>query len=210
MASDPWEEHFASPAEQAHAAQLGMWVFVASEILLFGALFATYAFYRTTWGSTFREAIHDENIWLGGAMTWILLTASLFVALAEQASRRGHGKRTAAHLLVAVLLACGFLLIHIFEYIDHSNKGELPGIWYSSQKLTDRGASMFYSLFWVMTGLHFVHVAIGAVALAIVAVRALQGRYTSDYHIPVEITGMYWQLVDTVWMFLFPIFYCAR
>lgn len=210
MSDDPWQDHFATPAEQAHAAQLGMWVFMASEVLLFGGLFATYAFYRTAWGEAFRKAIAGENPWLGGAMTLILLTASLFVALGEQAARKGHGKRTAAWLSAAVLFACGFLLIHVFEYVDHAKRHELPGIWYSSHKLTDRGATMFYSLFWVMTGLHFVHVAIGAAVLAVIATRALRGRYTREYHVPVGISGMYWQLVDTIWMFLFPLFYCAR
>lgn len=210
MSADPWQEHFATPAEQAHAAQLGMWVFIASEVLLFGGLFAIYAFYRISWGGTFRAAIGNENSWLGGAMTLLLLTASLFVALSEQAARRGDGKGTAGWLFAAVLFACGFLLVHVFEYLDHARRHELPGIWYSSQELTSRGAAVFYSLFWMMTGLHFVHVAIGAVVLAVIATRALRGRYTREYHVPVGIAGMYWQLVDTIWMFLFPLFYCAR
>lgn len=210
MAAERWQEHFATPAEQSHAAQLGMWVFIASEVMLFGGLFAMYAFYRTAWGAAFRRAIAEGDLWLGGAMTLVLLVASLFVAFADQAARRGLGRRTAAWLLAAVACACGFLLIHVFEYLELWRQHRLPGIWYSSQALSERGTVMFYSLFWMMTGLHFVHVAVGAVVLTVIASRAARGIYSVEYHVPVGIAGMYWQLVDTIWMFLFPLFYCAR
>lgn len=207
---NPWQEHFARPADQAHAAQLGMWVFIASEVLLFGGLFVAYAYYRTVWGQAFREGVAGENIWLGGAMTAILLTASLFVAQAQHFARKGRKNLVGVFLLLAVLFGTGFLLIHLFEYVDHAHKGELPGLWYTSDEITTRGIAVFYALYFLMTGLHVVHVIIGIVLLTTIAVRAFAGRYTREYHIPVEISGMYWHFVDTVWMFLFPLFYCAR
>lgn len=207
---NPWQEHFATPTDQAHAAQLGMWVFIASEVLLFGGLFVSYAYYRTIWGDTFREAVAGENIWLGGAMTAVLLTASLFVAQAQHFARQGRKNLVGSYLLLAVLFGIGFLLIHLFEYAEHAKRGELPGLWYTSDELTSRGIAVFYALYFVMTGLHVVHVIIGIVLLTVIALRAFAGRYSEEYHIPVEISGMYWHFVDTVWMFLFPLFYCAR
>lgn len=206
----PWQDHFATPADQAHAAQLGMWIFIASEALLFGGLFVMYAYYRVVWGDTFGEAVAGENIWLGGAMTAILLTASLFVAQAQHHARRGRKNLVGGYLLLAVLFAIGFLLIHLFEYADHAQKGQLPGLWYTSDDLTSRGVAIFYGLYFFMTGLHVLHVIIGIGLLSVIAIRAFKGRYTEEYHIPVEISGMYWHFVDTVWMFLFPLFYCAR
>lgn len=206
----PWAEHFASPAAQAHAAQLGMWIFIGSEVLLFGALFVSYGYYRIAWGDTFAAAVAGENIWLGGAMTAVLLTASLFVAQAQHFARQGRNHLVGVFLLLAALFGIGFLLIHLFEYAGHARRGELPGLWYTSQDITSRGIAIFYSLYFVMTGLHVLHVIIGVVLLTVIAIRAFSGRYSKEYHIPVEVSGMYWHFVDTVWMFLFPLFYCAR
>lgn len=206
----PWADHFASPADQAHAAQFGMWVFIASEVLLFGGLFVCYGYYRIAWGEAFSQGVAGENLWLGGAMTAVLLTASFFVAQAQLFARRGASRATGMYLVLAILCAFGFLLIHLFEYIHHVEKGELPGIWYASSEITTRGIPIFYSLWWLMTGLHVVHVCIGIGILAVIAVRAFGGRYTENYYVPVEVSGMYWHLVDTIWMFLFPLFYCAR
>lgn len=206
----PWAEHFASPADQVHAAQFGMWVFIASEILLFGGLFVCYGYYRIAWGEAFRQGVAGENIWLGGAMTAVLLTASLFVAQAQHSARRGKSQAAGFYLVLAILFAIGFLLIHLFEYESHAIKGELPGIWYTSREITTRGIAIFYALWWLMTGLHVVHVCVGIGLLAVIAARAFRGHYTEEYHVPVEVSGMYWHLVDTIWMFLFPLFYCAR
>jgi cytochrome c oxidase subunit 3 len=184
-----------------------MWLFLASEVLLFSPLFALYASYRAGAPESFAEAVRHTSPPLGAAMTAILLTSSLAVALALRAMRGGRGRACVAWLLCCIALGAAFLGVKVVEYHDHAVHGLLPGVYYGSAELTGRAPIVFFTLYYVMTGLHGLHVLVGLFVLGLVAVAVRRGRYDATYHTPLELGGLYWHLVDIIWMFLWPMFY---
>lgn len=209
-ASAQLQEHFEDAETQSHAAQLGMWVFLASEILMFSALFALYAGYRTAYADTFQKAARETNLVLGTTMTFVLLIGSLVVALAVHFIRHDRTRPAFRVLAAGAVLAVGFLGLKVWEYLRHFNEGIYPGFYYEYEKLTAVGARVFFSLYYVMTGLHFLHVLGGALILGALAWATRRGHYASTYHTPLKLGGMYWHLVDIIWLFLWPIFYLMR
>ncbi len=199
--------HFPDAPTQEHAARLGMWLFLATEILLFTALFTAYSLYRYLFPETFHAASKYIETSIGLTNTVVLITSSLTVALALHASRQGQGKRAAALLLFT--LACGgaFMVLKGVEYHHHFVTGQLPGRYYRFAELTAPGAAMFFTVYFLMTGLHGLHVLIGMGVLAWLAGRAWRGDFSAAYHTPVELGGLYWHLVDLIWIFLFPLLY---
>lgn len=166
-ASAHLQEHFEDAEKQSHAARLGMWVFLASEMLMFSALFALYAGYRTVYADTFKEAAEETDLALGTTMTFVLLIGSLLVALAVHFIRHDR-TRMAFHLIAGTAsLAVGFLGLKLWEYLRHFGEGIYPGFYYEYEKQTAVGARAFFSLYYVMTGLHFLHVLGGAMILEI-------------------------------------------
>jgi cytochrome c oxidase subunit III len=206
-ATSPVAHHFPSLEVQTHAARLGMWLFLATEVLLFAGLFTAYAVYRLLFPSAFVGASKLIETSLGALNTVVLISSSLTVALAYFYAREGKGKRAAGLILFTV--ACGgiFLLVKYFEYSHHFHEGHLPGRFYRYAGLTAPGASMFWTVYFLMTGLHGIHVIVGMGLLCWVSVGTWRGRYAGDYVTPVEITGLYWHLVDLIWIFLFPLLY---
>ncbi|MEZ4333607.1 MAG: cytochrome c oxidase subunit 3 [Myxococcota bacterium] len=203
-------DHFQDLGRQTHAARLGMWLVVISEVLLFGGLFALYGSYRAAHAAGFRAAAGETALALGTLMTYLLIVSSLFVALAVQAIRRGAGRRAAAWLGWAAVLGVVFLGLKGWEYASHLRAGLAPGIYYDHPALEGGGPKLFFTLYYLMTGLHALHVAVGVGLLLSLAVLARRGRFDAAYHTPVELGGMYWHLVDAVWVFLWPLFYLLR
>ncbi len=199
--------HFESIEKQTHAARLGMWLFLATEVLLFTALFAGYAVYRYLYTPDFQAASRDLATWIGLVNTIVLVSSSFTVAMGYERATRGDGKGTRTLFLVSVLLALVFLGFKYVEYSHHFESGELPGRLYASAKPHGPGAPMFYALYFLITGLHGVHVVIGMTVLAVIGIRAGRGAYTGAYHVPVELAGLYWHLVDLIWIFVFPLIY---
>ena len=199
--------HFATFAQQEHAARLGMWLFLATEILLFGGLFVAYAVYRSVFGEAFHEASRHLDAQLGTINTVVLITSSLAVAASIHYAK--HDKRAAvlACLAIALLLALAFLGIKSIEYLHKFHEGALPGKYYSYSEVQLPGASLFYTLYFLMTGLHGVHVVVGMGVLTWMGVRAWRGEFAGGYHLPLEIGGLYWHLVDVIWIFLYPMLY---
>lgn len=211
MIPDPHlQAHFEDLSKQTHAARLGMWVFLASEILFFGALFTLYAGYRGEYPAAFREAAGHTDLLLGSANTVILITASFLVALAVSAVRVARDRRASFLLVAAACLGLIFLLLKGLEYSHHFAHGIYPGIYYHDARLPGDGAKIFFTLYYLMTGLHAVHVMGGIVVLLLLARSTHRGRYTPEWHTPLELGGLYWHLVDVVWIFLWPIFYLIR
>ncbi len=204
------ERQFGSMERQTHAAQLGMWVFLASEVLFFGALFTLYAAYRFAEPQSFKAAAGETDLLLGSLNTYILVAASFLVALAVGAIRRDRARAAAALLAVAALLGVVFLALKGLEYGHHFAHGIYPGAWYRDPELPERGAKAFFALYYLMTGLHALHVIGGVVVLTWLAVRAGRGAYGPAWHTPLELGGMYWHFVDIVWLFLWPCFYLLR
>jgi len=198
--------HFESLEKQQHAARLGMWVFLATEVLLFAALFAAYSLYRYLFHAEFAEASRGLQTWIGLVNTIVLVTSSFTVAMGLERSARGDGKGTRSLFLVSVLLALVFLVFKYVEYSHHFETGELPGRFYRGE-IPGSGPRLFFTLYFMITGLHGIHVVIGMTILVVVGLRAGMGRFTPEYNVPVELAGLYWHLVDLIWIFVFPLIY---
>jgi cytochrome c oxidase subunit 3 len=206
-----FETHFESLERQAHAAKLGMWVFLGSELLLFAGLFALFVTYRIQFPDAFREGVRANTKVLGSVNTGVLLVSSTLVALGLHALRAG--RRTRAVALVAATVALGgvFLVIKVTEYASHFHRGIFPGgagpffVSHGHQP----GLAMFWTLYFVMTGLHAIHVVVGMVLLATVALGIMAGKVAPPSTHRLEIGAIYWHLVDMVWLFLWPLLYLA-
>jgi cytochrome c oxidase subunit 3 len=198
--------HFESLEKQQHAARLGMWVFLATEVLLFAALFAGYSVYRYLFHEAFAESSRGLQTWIGLVNTIVLVTSSFTVAMGLDRAARGNGKGTRTLFFVSVLLALLFLFFKYIEYSHHFETGELPGRFYRGE-IPGPGPRLFFTLYFMITGLHGIHVIVGATILVVIGVRAGAGAYTPEYHVPVELAGLYWHLVDLIWIFVFPLIY---
>lgn len=199
--------HFESLDKQAQAQRLGMWLFLATEILLFTVLFAAYGVYRYLYSHAFAEASRGLATWMGGVNTFVLVTSSLTVALGLDAAARGRPRRTAALFAASIGLGLVFMALKAVEYQHHFAAGELPGRLYTAGQIAGSGGSLFFTLYFLITGLHAFHVIVGMTVLAVVAAKAWRGAYTAEHHTPVELAGLYWHLVDLIWIFVFPLVY---
>jgi cytochrome c oxidase subunit 3 len=199
--------HFPNLRQQEHAARLGMWLFLATELLLFGGLFTAYSVYRYLYPATFAEASRHLSVALGTVNTVVLITSSLTVALAHHLAHARRGKAAALALLVTLGFAVAFLVIKAFEWSHDFHEGLLPGRYYSFPQLTAVGAPMFFTVYFCMTGLHGLHVVVGMGVLTVLMVQCWRGAYDHGYTTPMELGGMYWHLVDLIWIFLYPLLY---
>lgn len=199
--------HFENLEKQSHALRLGMWLFLATEILLFGALFVGYSLYRSLYPEGFAAASRHLDRVLGLVDTFVLITSSFTMAMALHWVKVGKDKLATFALVLTAGLGFAFLAIHSYEYWHDAHVGALPGKFYHLHEVTALGAPMFYTLYFIMTGLHSLHVLIGALILLYFAWRTKQGRYSAEYDVPLEMGGLYWHLVDLIWIFLFPLLY---
>jgi len=205
------QHHFFTPEQQAASAKLGMWLFLAQEILFFSGLFMAYFAFRFFYPATFLAAHEHLNIPMGTLNTFFLITSSLTMALAVRAAQVGNKKKLEMHLIFTILLACAFVVVKYFEYSHKIHAGLFP---IGTGKLTAQGMAanshIFFALYFTMTGLHALHVIVGIGLLIWIYVRATQGKYSDKYFSPVENVGLYWHLVDLIWIFLFPLLYLVR
>ena len=199
--------HFSSLARQNEAMRLGMWLFLATEILLFAGLFTGYSVYRFQFPEAFAECSRHLELTLGTVNTVVLITSSLTVALAIHFARTDSPRAAAFCLVLTLLLALGFLGIKAVEYSEHFRERSLPGKYYAFEAVKTPGAAMFFTLYFIMTGIHGLHVIAGMLVLSWILRRTLQGRYSSRYYTGLELGGLYWHLVDLVWIFLYPLLY---
>lgn len=195
---------------QTHAARLGMWLFLVSEILLFAGLFVLYASYRAAHPQVFAQAVGHAKIFLGTAMTFLLVTSSLTATLAVDAVREDRARRALGWLGATVGLGVIFLALKGTEWAMHLGEGARPGIYYAFEKLPVAGGNAFYTLYYMTTGLHALHLAGGILFLAGMVWAVRRGRVHARYPTPLELGSLYWHLVDVIWMFLFPMFYLMR
>ena len=200
--------HFDTIEKQDHAVRLGMWLFLATEVLLFAGLFLGYTVYRHFYHHTFHEASRTLDLSLGATNTVVLITSSLSVALGYYFIKQGKQGWCAAMLTFTILCAFAFLAIKGIEYRHKFQEGALPGKWFHFEELNGLpAANMFYTIYFLTTGLHAFHVIVGMSVLIWLLVRVLKGHFSPDYYVPVELGGLYWHLVDLVWIFLFPLLY---
>jgi cytochrome c oxidase subunit 3 len=178
-------------------------------VLLFAGLFAAYALYRLAYPEVFLLGREHMDATLGTINTYVLVSSSVLVALAVASIRRGRELAASALLAGAVLLGITFLCIKGMEYAHHARDKALPGAHYAFLEFAAPGASLYFTLYWLMTGVHAVHVAVGVGVLSVLSFQTLKGKFNAGYHTPLELGGMYWHLVDIVWLFLWPLLYLA-
>jgi cytochrome c oxidase subunit 3 len=194
--------------EQQHdAAQLGMWAFLATEVLFFGGMFLGYAVYRYRFPEAFAHASNHMDIMLGTVNTAILIASSLTVVLAVHAAQ--HERRRALVRLLALTIVLGvvFLGVKFTEYLHKYQENLVPGLNFAYIDDAARHSAIFFSFYFAMTGMHALHMIIGIGIFGFLIRGARRGDYTGLYHTPVELAGLYWHFVDIIWIFLFPLFY---
>lgn len=193
--------------QQTESYTVGMWIFLATEILFFGGLFAAYIVYKNRYPEAFLVAHEELDVVMGGINTMLLLTSSLTMALAVRCSMLNLWKAQMRWLFVTILFALGFMVVKYFEYSSKYEHHLIPGANFEFHGAYDRGAEIFFSLYFSMTGLHGIHVLVGIIAISTLMVRTYLMRKRTQDFIPVELTGLYWHFVDIVWIFLYPILY---
>jgi cytochrome c oxidase subunit 3 len=201
--------HFDDVQQQQETATLGMWAFLATEVMFFGAVFAAYIVYRTSYPAGFAEASSHLNVPLATANTAVLLTSSLTMALAVHAGQTNSRRGQVTFLLATILLAATFLGIKAFEYYQEYLEHLIPirGFLFEFEGADPQRAKLFFSFYFIMTGLHALHMIIGIGVMLVLTVQARRGVYSAEYYTPIEGVGLYWHFVDIVWVFLFPLLY---
>lgn len=215
--------HFDSMEQQRESSTLGMWLFLAQEVMFFGGMFVAYAIYRFKYHEAFAVASSHLSIGWGGFNTVVLIFSSLTMALAVRAGQLGDKRKIIHYLLATIFLACVFLGVKGVEYTEKYHHHLVPGPSFHyvpsfedyTVPVTAETADpnfaghvqLFYSFYFVMTGMHALHMVIGIGIMIWLIVKARRGRFSRDYYSPVEMTGLYWHFVDIVWIFLFPLLY---
>lgn len=200
-------EQYASLDRQAITLRFGMWLFLASELLLFSGLFVLYAAYRGMYGADFVAALHRNTMWYGTINMYVLLTSSFTIALSVYCVRRDALRAATGFVLASAVLGVAFLVIKGAEYLVHIREGALPGPYYAWAELPTEGANRFFTMYWVTTGAHALHVTGGVGVLLWIAWHLPKRRYTAAYHPKFENATLYWHFVDVMWLFIWPIYY---
>jgi cytochrome c oxidase subunit 3 len=193
--------------QQRSAAALGMWAFLVTEVLFFGGLFLAYTVYRSLYPAAFAAGSHHLDVTLGSVNTLVLIGSSLTMALSVHAAQTGDDKALFRLLLVTMFLGAVFLGIKVVEYAEKFRDDLVPGVHFHWHGPDEGHVRLFYGLYFVMTGMHAVHMIIGEGLLAWLAIQARRGRFGPHYNTPVDLIGLYWHFVDIVWIFLFPLLY---
>jgi cytochrome c oxidase subunit 3 len=204
------QHQFTTAEQQADAGKIGMWLFLVTEILLFGGLFVGFAIMQSLHREAFVAAHRHLDRTLGFINTLVLLTSSYTMVMAVQSARTDRRKRVIVYLLLTLICAGVFLGIKYVEYSHKFHEGLLPGRFYSHKGDTVPGQFMFFSFYFMMTGLHGLHILGGMAVIAWVLRRAVQGDFSNGYYTPVDFVGLYWHLVDLIWIYLFPLLYLIR
>lgn len=207
--------HFVDMHQQHESAKLGLWLFLMTEVLLFGGLFCFYCIYHAWHPEMFIEMNHLLNWKLGAANTVVLITSSLTMALAIRAIQQN--KKTQCVVLLGATVFCGFLFLvnKYFEYSAKFHHGLLPGKFFHYHanpaeglpEIVSTNPHIFLSCYFLMTGLHGFHVLVGMSFLTWILIRTKRGHFSPKYYAPVEMGGIYWHLVDLIWIYLFPLLY---
>jgi cytochrome c oxidase subunit 3 len=202
LLKEPWE-YF---QRQRDAGKFGIWVFLASEMLFFGALILTYTVCRVDHVAAFAAAGRETNIWFGTINTAILLTSSLTMAMASQAAASGAELRRLILWCLSATAALGlaFLVVKGFEYREDIEKHLVPGADFA---LKQDGAQLFFGLYWLITGVHAVHLTIGIILVGRLTALGYWKAFSLHDNPEIEVTGLYWHLVDIIWIFLYPLIY---
>jgi cytochrome c oxidase subunit 3 len=217
------QHHYDTPVQQFNAAKLGMWLFLAQELLFFGGLFVAYGVYRSWYPEAWVVGSHLLNYKMGALNTGVLLLSSFTAVMAVRSAQTGNRKLTGYFLLGTIALAGVFMVVKYFEYTHKFHVGFLPGGHFAPhgeglaeivEAAHESGVNgvpfhlrSFFGLYFIMTGIHGVHVLVGMFVMAWMWNRNRKGEFSTRYSTPIEMTALYWHLVDIIWIFLFPLLY---
>ncbi len=199
--------HFVDMEQQRETSTLGMWAFLVTEIMFFGGLFVSYALYRSMYPEAFGAASLRLNLVLGAINTGVLICSSLTMVLAVRSAQLGHVKALVRYLLATIVLGSTFLVIKAFEYTHKFHEHLIPGTSFRFGGPHEQHAEIFFSLYFMMTGLHALHMIIGIGVLLVLLYQSWKGRFSAEYYSPIDVAGLYWHFVDIVWIYLFPLLY---
>jgi cytochrome c oxidase subunit III len=189
----------------SESGKLGMWIFLFTELFLFGGLFLVYAVMRFKYSADFHEAALELNALIGTLNTVVLLVSSMTVAMSMTAVQRGKNNQAVWFLLATLLLALVFMINKYFEWSHKIHLHLYPGS--TVMQNLPHGEAQFFGLYYIMTGLHAVHVIVGAILIIISMMRVKSGRINKDKYLLLENSALYWHLVDLIWIFLYPLLY---
>lgn len=198
--------HFENAKQEFEAAKLGMWTFLIQELLFFSALFVAYAIFRFLYPEMFLEAASHLDWRMGALNTVVLITSSFTIVMAVRSAQLSQRKNLLLYLIVTFLLAGCFMVVKYIEYMGKIEHGYLPTHFFFGEG-EHAQLPIFFGLYFVMTGLHGLHVVIGMGVILWLIYRAYKNEFYEDYFTPVEMVALYWHFVDLVWIFLFPLFY---
>jgi cytochrome c oxidase subunit 3 len=196
--------------QQQEASTMGMWLFLATEILFFGGLFLGYTVYRGMYPAAYGEASKHLDIVLGTINTAVLLCSSLTMAMAIHEAQLGNRRMIILFLIITMILGATFLGIKFYEYYQKYVEHLIPGAGFVWEGPDSTHASLFFIFYFVMTGMHAVHMIIGLGVMTVMVVLSARGKFNSIYYSPLELGGLYWHFVDIVWVFLFPLLYLVE
>ena len=202
--------HFDDPQQQHDTALLGMWAFLATEVMFFGGLFAAYTVYRSLHFAGFAAASRRLDVPLGAINTAILLTSSLTMALAVRAAQLKQRRPLVLLLAATAILGAAFLGVKAFEWRHDFHEGLIPGPNFTFDSADYRDAQMFFVIYFLMTGLHAIHLIIGIAIVALYAIWCARAPRVGSRETQVEVVGLYWHFVDLIWVFLYPLLYLIQ
>ena len=201
------EEQYDDAVQQREAATLGMWLFLSTEIMFFGVLFASYTICRILYPDGFAEAGRHTDMLLGTIETAVLLTSSSLIAISLRAIKLGQRRACTWLLLGTAALGTAFLVIHGFEYYSEYTEHLIPGINFNQPGPHAHAMELFFCLYYFITGFHSAHVIVGVLLITTLAVRVARGAFSTEQHNTLELAALYWHLVDIVWVFVYPVIY---
>lgn len=207
------QHHFATMEQQADTSKIGMWLFLATEVLLFGGLFVGFGLMQGRYPREFVEAHTHLVRWQGSLNTIVLLFSSFTMVMAVDAAKKNKPNKTVWYLFVTIICAFIFLFVKYLEYSHKFEEGWFPGKYYRGVGDSipgSHGYATFFAFYFMMTGLHGIHIVVGIGLLSWILVRARRGEFSSAYYTPVDLVGLYWHLVDMIWIYLFPLYYLIQ
>ena len=199
--------------QQFDTSKIGMWLFLATEILLFGGLFVGFGMMQARYPKEFVEAHEHLVRWQGSLNTVVLLISSFTMVMAVDAVKKSKSTKAVMFLAITIVLACVFLVVKYFEYTHKFEEGWFPGKYYRGVGDSipgSHGYATFFAFYFMMTGLHGIHIVVGIGLLSWILMRARHNEFSSAYYTPVELVGLYWHIVDMIWIYLFPLYYLIQ
>jgi cytochrome c oxidase subunit 3 len=193
--------------QQLEASIFGMWVFLVTEIMFFGGMFMIYILYRVLYQEAWILGSNHLNVTLGALNTCVLIVSSLTMALAVRSAQTSNRKGQIVNLALTIVFGSVFLIVKYFEYAEKFHTRVVPGPNFDMSLPLANQQQLFFSIYFMMTGIHALHMVVGIGLMLVILAMAWRGRFSAGYYTPVEVSGLYWHFVDIVWIFLFPLLY---